>query len=586
MRFRCWTRRLGVLSPSIRWKSTIIQTPQILSPYQITQSIYDAKNLAIPNSIPTYSTKNNSISTESTSSLNSHSPVTSQNSFDSTDINLTFLHLLHTNSNVSTFSFVAKNITTLHSEFLQIFIYNLITQGNLSAATTLLHLVFSLRPSFKLATELWSLFTVKVCETSDHLGSVLIYHHLIDNHLLYTETNLSYYNHENSHFPFLLTPTLLEQMAIIFQRQGDPMRTKGILRYFKRFYSYLGHKNCYKSLLLSVVEAYSTKGELANALDKFKNLALTFRGHTLQKDWSRLQKLQRTSVFTNHVWRRNNIKQNVPYPDVDSNLKTPVDVEQEGMVPNKIYNPIRERNVYTAPNTVPIPILNGTLRTVDLPCFQTLITGYVLEIMKSKDKDVWNILSFIVSNHFMLHIFVIKSLCDLDYVQEALLLIKKLPTHLRYLHKVMDIKDENFYNIINGCRNRMDNSEVESIENSNKTYEKSSDPRIITKDSKNYTDSINSTTSTLFDTINYYSSLQIENKLPLSPRVFSKFLSCLLLAPLIEFDDLKPHLENFITHRSSSKSCIYLSPEDFEKISGLWNSNQELAKYSSVLKSY
>ena len=71
---------------------------------------------------------------------------------------------------LKTFKFICKYGQHLQSEFIQIFIYNLLLSNNLKATTTLLHQLLHENKEFQMSNELWALYMDKVCYMGIILG--------------------------------------------------------------------------------------------------------------------------------------------------------------------------------------------------------------------------------------------------------------------------------------------------------------------------------------------------------------------------------------------------------------------------------
>ncbi|ODV79069.1 uncharacterized protein CANTADRAFT_38869, partial [Suhomyces tanzawaensis NRRL Y-17324] len=342
------------------------------------------------------------------------------------------------------------------NEVLEVVIFNFLQSGNFRAATSMIHMIFDSDRKFKLSNELWAAYIQQMCRSGNHHGAVLIYHHFIDHYSSYSHENISAYNNESIEFPFLLTPSILEQLAAIFQHSKDHARIRGLLKYFKRFYSYISHRKTYKSLKISLVEAYSISDDLPNALLAFKDLSYSLRGHFNHKNWAKLNQLQKMSVFTNHVWRRNNIKTNSNrYSDeIPVDIKSSLDLQQDSTARKlgvELFNPIIDRNIYTSPNSTAMPILNGSLYTSDLPYFEKIINES-LDNITSKDHGILTIIPTILSTHFILHIFIIKGLSKNYRFKEALLILQKMPQIFPYINSRTLLREENYINILHYIR--------------------------------------------------------------------------------------------------------------------------------------
>lgn len=427
------------------------------------------------------------------------------------------------------FKFVIANINhNLDNELLQVVIYNLLQLKNIQATTTLLHFLES---KFKLSNQLWSYYVSQVIEGSNHLGAIMIYHHLIDNYEMYNDA--STYSTTNPKVPFLLTPAVLELLSTIFANSKDHIRVDGVLEYFKRFYSYIAHKSSYKCLLIYSVEVYSMRGNTEKALISFKKLALSLRGHREDINWHHQNHFQNMSVSTNRVWRNKNIKDNNKGKFApNQELKTSLDVKLETWALEsgvELYNPIVEKNVYTSPNTHPLPLLSGSLKTTDLEQFQkNIILPIVKHTITSGTMDTQYLLTFILSYHFVLQIFVIRSLCELGYFSQALDLINRI------YKKVPSIRSDNFVQFFYHYKNS-EQTDLDLIYNAIDQHKR-----------------VNTT----------------------SPVVYAQFFSCLIAKKALTMRNTTNYLDEY-----TSKEKIRLGDEDLLKV-------QEILQDSAYLKMF
>lgn len=340
----------------------------------------------------------------------------STNEFKSLHVNDTFQHLLETPRDA--FKFVVKNApqANLDPGLLEVFFYNLILSHNITSATTLLHVLHNY-PGFRVSNEVWSAYTSEVLSQGSHIGAVSVYHHLVDNVLNYSEDKMSAYSTTNPYIPFMLSLGTLELLSAIFA-DCDPVRAKGILAYFKRFYSYIAHKSTYKNLMINVVEAYSSCGDRESAFRHFRRLAYILG----PKNSIHVARMQNAAVFSNRVWRNKNIEENNAF-EVADDLKTPIDEEimnnLEGVQP---YNPMIENNVYVDPGKKALPLLRGLLKTSDLPQFHAKIVKPLVESTVSTT-DSRYLHSLYTSVHPLLAVFIVRSFCEMDREKDAFKLI-------------------------------------------------------------------------------------------------------------------------------------------------------------------
>ncbi|KAG2733426.1 hypothetical protein G9P44_002951 [Scheffersomyces stipitis] len=432
-----------------------------------------------------------------------------------------------------TYSYIVKTPVRFATELVEVFVYNLLQTNNIPAVTSLLHVLFDRDSQFTLSNEIWSLYTSKVVENADYLGAISIYHHLIDNIDLYLESESGHVS-ENDNVQFLITPHLLEQMATLFVHSGDASRVKGLLQYFKRFYSYSSHRNTYRNLKVAVVEAFSEAENLSCALLAFRELALLFRGHYNPRDWEQAHGVSKLAAYTNYVWRRNNIMNNTnqaPKPDVDQEQSwNPDQILPETHENEQIYNPSYERNVYSGPNIPHLPLLNGSLSISDLPQFYQLVKSSVVDAMQSENKNFASLMHLMTSGHFMVHSFVVQALCELGYPKEAHSILVKLPSSFRHIHPDVLLKDEDFILIFNAVETSI--------------------AQVVSKSSSNQLITLEDLTAFLNQVINQYNRTHDTHFGSISSAVYSHFLSALLVSPLTTTDDLRLHLEKLMSKQT------------------------------------
>lgn len=464
------------------------------------------------------------------------------------------------------YEFIVNNLNyKLENGLIELFIYDLVKDENISAATTLLHIVFEKTPSFILSNELWSLYISKTCELGHYLGSCLIYHELIDNYEEHSKEK-SGINYQNNHIPFLVANTCLERLALIFQHNSDPMRINGLLNYFKRFYSYAGHSETYKSLKCSLVEAYSNKGNLGAALEQFRNLAFILKGHRnySKKDNTAIPKM---SAFNHFRWRRDNIKSNNYDTNFDApdNMKTNLDfVEEETaqLKHMKLFRPNEERNVYTFPGHSYTPIVDGSIKINDLPYFHALLRANIKHLMSNSGPErIDSLTNYISDCHFMLHIFINACLCELGYVREAFLLLLLLPKLYPKVFLNVLIREEDFIHLFKACKYNFDliedNAEYNHYNEAEELYK-------LVHDIKSFQENINQKTNTEVTSL----------------RLNEIFISTLLSYQAITFEKLKIYLDEILRLSSRQNlNTFRLSIKETEKLKALCSTKD--SKYSS-----
>lgn len=483
------------------------------------------------------------------------------------------LQLLLSNNNsdqAKVYQFIVENLHhKLNVNLLELFIFNLIKAENISAATTLLHILLDKIPSFNLSNELWSYYISKTCELGHYLGSCLIYHELIDNHQTRSEEPAGI-NFQNSYIPFLIANSFLEKLGLIFLNNRDPLRINGILNYLKRFYSYSGHADTYKSLKCSLVEAYSNEGNLGEALKHFRTLAFIFKGH---RNYTKNESISapKMSAFNHFRWRRDNIKNNNydSISQIPDEIKTSLDFQEEASSKElnmKLFRPDEERNVYTYPGHSHIPVVDGSLRLSDLPYFRSLINSNIQHLMKNSGPErLDSLMNYISGCHFMLHIFINSCLCELGYINEAFLLLVKLPKIYPKVYSNVLIREEDFIYLLEACRHRLKDLVIDSdytqFNEAEQTYQ-------LLHEIKLFQDSVN----------------QRANVSMVSMKLHEIFISALLSYRGITLEKILGYLDDLLRLSTVNKPItIFLDEPEFGKLKSLWSAANE-SKYSKLVR--
>lgn len=340
------------------------------------------------------------------------------------------------------FQFICENSKYVHIELAEIHIYNLLVSNNLKAATVLLHKLRAENKEFQLSNELWSYYMDIVCRNSDYLGAMLVFHELIDNIEFYDE--ITYLVQQNNMLPFLVNTKTLECLAEIFKNNNDPSRVEGILQYFRRFYSFHQYQYTYKTILISIVECYANMKDLSKCLKSFTNLSFAFNQTNIQG------KKVISAIKENIQIRNENIQNNlnsITYYNSNYNL----DIHQNllsNICQTNLFNPCMHRNVYSSNKfNGPIPLINGSLYIDDLPNFEKLITNEISKL------DMREILHLTKSCHFLIHLFIVSSLCKLGKIEMSLLYLKTISHLFPNKSKKHLIKNQNFITILKFTNN-------------------------------------------------------------------------------------------------------------------------------------
>ena len=483
------------------------------------------------------------------------------------------LQLLLSNNNsdqAKVYQFIVENLHhKLNVNLLEIFIFKLIEAENISAATTLLHILLDNIPYFNLSNELWSYYISKTCELGHYLGSCLIYHELIDNHKIRSEEPTGI-NFQNSYIPFLIANSFLEKLGLIFLNNRDPMRINGLLNYFKRFYSYSGHADTYKSLRCSLVEAYSNQGNLGEALKHFRTLAFIYKGHRNHKKNENIS-TPKMSAFSHFRWRRDNVKNNNYdfLSEIPDEIKTSLDFQEEASSKElnmKLFRPDEERNVYTYPGHSYTPVVDGSLRLSDLPYFRSLINSNIQHLMKNSGPErLDSLMDYISGCHFMLHTFINSCLCELGYINEAFLLLVKLPKIYPKVYSNVLIREEDFIYLFEACKNRLNNLD---IDNDYAQFNEAEQTYKLLHDIKLFQDNVN----------------KRANVSMLSIKLHEIFISALLSYRDITLEKILGYLDDLLRLSTvNNPITIFLDEPEFKTLKNICSASNE-SKYSKLIR--
>lgn len=346
------------------------------------------------------------------------------------DVNVKLMSIIVNGSDQDIFLFIVKNIkSTLNNSQLEEYVASLIKKGYLTAASSMLHVLFAKQPEFVLSHETWTILLTKVCEQSHYEGAKLIFHEIIDNFRYYDEKLYTTFL-DNNMIPFLIQPTYLEKLATIFSTRGDIMTVRGLLEYFKRFYSYVSYWWVYKTILISMVECYSKEGSFQDAMEWFN--VLTFRCNDKQSLSGHSQELLKYRTKLNAKVTRNNIRDNRKL----EGFQFPNDIQSSNFLDQQIsaskkslslFYPHTTSNLYTAVGRNEIKIFQDAFEVDDLPQFQSLITTRLQALNDQSKTDLQNsIESMSYKQHYILQRFLIISLCDIDCHIEAGTVLKSL----------------------------------------------------------------------------------------------------------------------------------------------------------------
>lgn len=270
----------------------------------------------------------------------------------------------------------------------------LLDKDRLQAAVALIHLLLgSDSEKYAFSTQLWSHLALKAVEYCDHPAACLVYSEVLEPH----EACLS---SEEPVPQFLLMPELVLQLAIVFSAHGDSSAVLGLKRYFKRYFSYLHHRETYRALLVAEVEAHAEAGHFAEAVSAYKKLAWLHRGHGVVKNRDSTEHNLRYAVHVTLKQREEHIR-----------LGT---------------SEIPSHNRYSLPGGRFNAMFDGTLRITDTPVLTGLIQRSVDSLMAQRNR-LDRLASFVASTDHTLLKHVIWALCRSNYASEAWGLMNRLP---------------------------------------------------------------------------------------------------------------------------------------------------------------
>lgn len=318
--------------------------------------------------------------------------------------------LLSSGSEKSVFEHVARHVSSrLPPPLVEQYLFHLLAHNNLNAATSLVHILYQDNAShYALSNQFWSLLASSAAAAGHHAAASLVYHEVI---------SPAAQQEPLAHVPFLLLPTALEHLAVVFVHAGNSAAVDGVRAYFKRFYSNLGHRSAYETLCIAAVEALAKAGDMEYALDRFVDLAFKYRGNGHYRDPKDALHSLKYASHRNFKRRQSNISYNRPSNDTRA-------CSRDGSF---IFDPKVVYNNYTIPRGPYWAILDGTFRVADLPYFRALLRAQIRKLVAEKHSVVDRLLAFVSCHHHTLHRFVVACLCDLGCVEEAWVVLSKTP---------------------------------------------------------------------------------------------------------------------------------------------------------------
>lgn len=320
------------------------------------------------------------------------------------------------------FDHIAVNTTgeKLSPELVEDFMMTLLKRDNLSAVTFIAHIVLdgNARGSSIFSNQFWSLLASHASSMCHHSAALLVYHEIVNPILKYSEEDQSLVSEENEHIPFLLYPTSIEGLALVFAQNGNTASIQGLRSYFQRFYSYIGHSETYKTLQALIIESYSLNGDFDNALDRFCDFAMKFRAHGQEKPSESSDEALLRAVGKNFEKRELEIGKAPP---------------KQGGNPKITKTSKLHYNKYTLPGHKYNAIFEGDLNVVDLPRFYELLNKNIEDLIENNGGAYLEKLVFLMTkSHHSLGKFIIQSLCEQDKCFEAMHIFKKMVLRYKY----------------------------------------------------------------------------------------------------------------------------------------------------------
>lgn len=323
----------------------------------------------------------------------------------------------------------------LFTKLVEDFLMQLLAQENLNAVVSLVHVVkHSNNKHYLLSNQFWSTLALKATDMGHHAACSLVYHEVINPY----EAVMKNKSPENDLIPFLLLPSAISQLAIVFAQNGNVAAVEGLRAYFKRFYSYFGHRSTYETLNLARVEVLARNKDLQKSLDAFVDLAFKYRGHAKYRDPKDVAHSLKYFSFRGFKERQRNIMENIGV---------------DGKTNPHIFQPNIKYNVYGRPGLPHWAILDGCVHVADLPTFHELLRENTQKIVSEKYSVVDRLLALISHYHHSLHKFIVVGLCQLGHLEVAWAVLSKLPdAYPRVSQKVLYSGPEVFTAMFRGIR--------------------------------------------------------------------------------------------------------------------------------------
>lgn len=353
---------------------------------------------------------------------------------------------------------------------LEQYLFTLLNAGNMTAATSFLHMVMD-RFHYSFSHQMWSFFASRAISLGHYASAIMVFHELVDPGPPDAAHVPRGHGRPNPHVPFLLLPTAIEALCVLYKQNGNYYLVQGLCEYFDHYYSRVGHRDVYQTLCIARVETLLHQRNLGSALRAYSNLAADYRGYDRYEDPKKHLAALMYAAHLNHKQNEFNIKYNVCEPSGDhgksnaddGGAKKPSPENQpvySGSDRSKAGNSIsgtgNSDDSYTESNPVIVselklrdrryPIFDGILQKADLPEFYSLLLETIDSARRSSPNFVDRLLTLISANHYSISKFIIMGLCELGCVMQALSINAKVIDQLPHEPKRLDpsLLDEHF----------------------------------------------------------------------------------------------------------------------------------------------
>lgn len=303
------------------------------------------------------------------------------------------------------------------------FLMRLLAEDNLNAVVSLVHVVKNANNKhYMLSNQFWSVLASNATALAHHAACSLVYHEIINPYEVYFRNGTA--TAENELIPFLLLPSTISQLAIVLAQHGNVAAIEGLRAYFRRFYSYFGHRSTYETLTLARVEAWAASGDLSASLDAFVDLCLKYRGHTKYRDPKDIAHSLKYLSYQGFKERKRNIINNIGIGHTSTGRAHKRELKPKGI---RLFQPNIQYNIYHRDGMPHWAILDGCVRVADLPVFHELLKETTQKLVSERYSVVDRLLALISRYHHSLHKFVVVGLCQLGHLEVAWAVMSKLP---------------------------------------------------------------------------------------------------------------------------------------------------------------